>query len=715
VKIAIRALIAVAALLVLGVVALAVFLPPYVDSPEFREMVAVQSEQAIGRRLEFEDLSVGFLPPSIQVVKPSIAGATPDASAFFEANSISLRLAILPLLTGTVLVDSLVIDGARVEVVSSPEGLSIPTPPVGADAAEVELEAEAAAAAEEASDSPVAIAIRSLQLRNAQVVYIDRMVDPIVTIDFEDVDLTATGGSSPESPIAIELAAELASGGTITGTGSATIAGHADMKLELDGIALDFARPYAEGMTALDAELFGTIEVKGPAAAPERLAVALELRAEKIAQADLVISGPIRLGVELAGDLALPAGKLELDASDASIIMGPADAPFFVKPENVPTRIAGRFSTSPAGATLLNLSEITLASMRARAEVEAGDTVRLALNAPPFDIAGVRGLVPALEGMSASGSLEIADLVVDAEPISIAGAIVLHELRLRMPDAGELLVRGKVEGIGDGLRFVETTVDLGGQVISISGQVTDLAGLLPFEMRVKSVGVLRASPMLAAVSPIDGVLRGPLELDAKVAGRAGDTSSEDALILSLTGGLELQVGKGVGDGSEGGRLVGISLIDSFFDQYEQAMQTAQLAVALSGKEMPDLEHYTGDEFERMEAVFQIGQGRLNTRSMRIVYRGYGVKLRGSVGLIAQDLDMTGEIQLGDEIIEAMGSDPGGKAFIVPLAHVGGTVEKPEIEISPDAVESFTRQLLTNNKAINREVDKLMSKLNELFQ
>jgi uncharacterized protein involved in outer membrane biogenesis len=101
-----RLAVAFAALLVFLGAAAGIALSRYVDSPAFHRTIADATRERFGRQLQFERLGVGLLPPSIEVIDPRLPGRTEDDPPFLTASMFSLRLAILPLLAGTVEVAS---------------------------------------------------------------------------------------------------------------------------------------------------------------------------------------------------------------------------------------------------------------------------------------------------------------------------------------------------------------------------------------------------------------------------------------------------------------------------------------------------------------------------------------------------------------------------------------------------------------------------------
>src|SRR5262245_39020674 len=92
---------ALVALCVVALVALAVALPRIAGSAAVRARIETAARDALGRELSFERLEAGLFPPALRVVAVRVAGEKPKDPALLEAKEVSLRLALLPLLTRT--------------------------------------------------------------------------------------------------------------------------------------------------------------------------------------------------------------------------------------------------------------------------------------------------------------------------------------------------------------------------------------------------------------------------------------------------------------------------------------------------------------------------------------------------------------------------------------------------------------------------------------
>jgi hypothetical protein len=195
--------VALLVLLVVAIGALAILLPQIVGSDAVRVRIESAAEAALGRPVRYEALDVGLFPPSLIVREPSVAGSDASAPALVRANQVALRVALLPLLSRTVLVDSLVVEGAAVRLVQTADGLDLPSPAEarGKDGSPPAPEAEAG--------SPVNLALRTFSLTGASVVLEDRSVSPPVTLEIRGIEASASGELDP---VALDVSVNLTPG-----------------------------------------------------------------------------------------------------------------------------------------------------------------------------------------------------------------------------------------------------------------------------------------------------------------------------------------------------------------------------------------------------------------------------------------------------------------------------------------------------------------------
>jgi hypothetical protein len=349
-KILTRLAVAFAAVIVIALGALAILLPRIVKSEAVRARIETAAYDALGRELRYRDLEVGLLPPALEVVEASVAGATPEAPALLEARQIALRVALLPLLARAVVIDSLVVEGARIRLVRTPEGLELPVPPGGGvngeepPAAKQPPAGDPTQTGEAEEGSAVAIALREVALRDARIVLEDRAVEPAVTWELRDIDVTARG-ESLDAPIDLDASFVLGSGGSVEAHGTATLAGDLDVTIDLSDLALAPARPYLGEGAVVEGSLGGTVSVKGPAANPDLVAIDLSLADALFTLDDITLRGPVAMRADVGSAATLPKGRFELDASDAELRYGEV----FTKPPGTRASVSGRIVSAADG------------------------------------------------------------------------------------------------------------------------------------------------------------------------------------------------------------------------------------------------------------------------------------------------------------------------------------------------------------------------------
>ncbi len=668
-RVVMRVVFGLLALLLLAVLGLVLFLPRVLESPETRAAISAAAERQIGRRVEYAGLSLGFLPPSIVVAAPMIAGEQADDPPLLRAEAVSLRLALVPLFSGTVLVDSLVVSGAVLELALTEQGLALPSPPSEGE--------ESVPAPDDAPQAPsISLAVRQVVVRNSSAVLVDRTLASPLTWSLGELNLTARG-SEPGEPIAFEAGAVLGTGGVLTAQGNGTLDGALDLTLRLERVAIGPAAPYASQLTRLDGFLSGEIGLQAGEGAVRQTQIELRLTDWAAQTAELAFAGEIDLRAKL-----LPEKPVDFDIAVRLESGGEL-------------RASGRASPAP--------------ELDARIELDA-----VAL-APAVAVLG-----EGAQGASLAGSIEFRGFTVANDPLQIGGELVLDTLRLRLAEVAPITLNGRAEALGDAIRLAELSVEAGGQVMSLSGVVADLNGDMPFDLALASVGVLRANELFGAVTPLKDTLYGPLTFSGRLSGRAATATPETPLSDTLKGHFDFDLGRGVGDGAEGGRLRGVSILRSALGDFEKVGRVVLLSASIARG--GSLERFYGEEFERMEGRFAISQGQLQSENLRIVYRGYGVNLRGAVVLADQRLDMTGEIELGGEVVRALGGRAADRKLVIPLASVGGTVAEPELGVSREALVALSRQILATNEVarkateqIEKTVEKLLPKPADLLE
>ena len=348
------------------VLALWLVVPRVVQSDAVRTRIESAAQDALGRELRYSRLGFGYFPPSLIVVEPSVAGAAEGDAPFVEADAVSLRIALLPLLARAVVVDSLVIEGAVLRLRRNAEGIELPRPPVR-DEPEQGRDAPAPPSDTQTSEPegpPVDLAVRSFSLRRARIVFEDLAVSPAATVELRDLDLTARIDSL-DAPIDFDAAASLSHGGKLALAGTASLDGALDVELVLEQVDLAAARPYLGDGLEVAGVVSGTVKASGPAASLTSLRAELAFPDARVTMDEITLAGPLTVVADMEGDLATPNGRFEVDASQADLRYGGA----FRKQPGKPATVKGRIVTGDDGRPGIDDLELEIGNARVRGQV----------------------------------------------------------------------------------------------------------------------------------------------------------------------------------------------------------------------------------------------------------------------------------------------------------------------------------------------------------
>jgi hypothetical protein len=226
---------------------------------------------------------------------------------------------------------------------------------------------------------------------------------------------------------------------------------------------------------------------------------------------------------------------------------------------------------------------------------------------------------------------------------------------------------------------------MGGMTIGINGNVEDPLNEARFELAVKSIGDAEANDFFSALTSNRDTVFGNLELAGEVEGVA---SSEADLYSSIEGEFKFSIGK-----EKGGRLRGVSILRTILDQMPLLGGAARLTRPIRGGRSVD--DYFTEHFEIIEGDFEIGQGRVDAKTLRLAYEGYEVRLSGPVRLRDLTIDMTGEILLKEDLVSVLGghadADRADREPIrIPLARVTNTLADPKIVLTKEALAALPK-------------------------
>ncbi|HEU4429962.1 MAG TPA: DUF748 domain-containing protein [Myxococcota bacterium] len=470
-KLALRLLLGLAALLVLAVIALAIALPRLAQRPEVRDEIARAALERTGRELRFGELDAGILPPRLIVASPELIAR--EGEAPLRADRISLSLALLPLLAGRIGVDTVTLEGADLTFARTPNGFELPVQIAAAETPEAESSVDLTVGEVRVSDSRVALA--------------DRIAVPETVWQLEDVAARASG--SLTGRITFDAEAKLASGGELAASGKLDD-GELGLQVKLAGFALAAAKAYF----------------------PEDAAGAGE------ADFELDLSGPTDA---LAGPLSGNLDAAQLDFGDS-----------FRKPAGETLRITGTLALRGDDIALEDGS-LALRDLETPLAVTMADKTSATLAGGSLELAGWDAILPALEGLGLTGKLSFERLAVGMDPLSLRGTIGLDEVALPLAEGQNAVVSMKLEGSGDAIRG-SGPLTIGGQKIELALGVTRLSRDMQLTLNARAKDLDSGAVATAFGAPKDS-LSGPLDLDAKLAAPlGGEAALVDALSGPLT-------------------------------------------------------------------------------------------------------------------------------------------------------------------------------------
>jgi len=668
-RLVVRVLVAAVVLLAVGLGALYALLPGMVESPAVRERIEQAAREATGRAFHYEDLSFGVFPPRLVVEGPRLAGEAAGEPPFAEAQEVSLEVAFWPLLARSLVLESLVVEGATVRLVRDAGGLRLPEP---------ERDGRPAAGAPGArgggeGEDAVALAVQELALRDARVLFEDRSVRPPAKLEIEDLDAIAV--LSADAPAKIQLDAELG-GGRLSVDGRADWAAQAARwTATLDGVGLAVLAPYLpEGQEAAG-RLSGTVQGEGAFASPG-LAAELTLRQGVVRISDIGLEGPLRLRADLSGEEPR-SGSFDLDATDAAL---DAYGGAFRKAAGKPGTVKGRLVPKAGGGFDVDDVELKIHDLDARGRIETGDPVRAELTAQPIDLAGWGEILPALAAYQPAGTLRPGTLRIASEPLSVRGRIGLDGVRLTLPDGPQIGLEGALEGTGDALKLVNVALTTGGQRVRIAGLVAGLAQpQRSYHLALGADGA-EANTLLSAFTAVRDRVFGALSLDTDLSGRTGDPQLE-----TLAGHLRFAI--------HPGKIKDVSLLRLTVQRLGTFGEAALLAAALDKPaRLEKIERFYGDSFEELAGSFDVAKGWARTRDLRLVYPSYRVDLQGGIRLRDRRLDFSGTLTLDRDVDEALAGASGGTAAerprVIQLAEVQGTLDSPRVGLSSHTVRAW---------------------------
>jgi AsmA protein len=683
VKILFRVGAALGGLLVLLLVAAVVLLPRVLQSAAVRSQVEAAAESALGRDVSLGALDVGLLPPSLLVAETRVAGPSPDADPLLEAREVALRLALLPLIAGTVLVDSLVIDGATLNLVRSVDGVDLPS---GSGDGDPKPEAD------ESGGPPMTLAVREVALTNAILVLDDRAVKPPTRTRI-GADVMARG-SALDAPIDLDVRLGLGdegAGGEVLAKGTATLAGALDLDVDIRSLALAPLASYAgDSITSLSGLLDGRVELEGPAANPN-VTADLGIYDSVIEASGASVRGPIRLSASLQDAVEALAGPFEVDVGDAHVRYGDV----LDKAPGRALSASGRLVPGRGAPSIQDL-KVVLANLEAVGQLQLDPALRLDLRTNAADLTGWEDMILPLASAPLQGTVQVESMAVRTEPMALDGRIAMTNLLTELPDRGPVVLNGALLFAGDVITTQDVVAQAADQPFALDARVDDLFGTLRYQAEVTT----QQADVNALASSFAGkpdTLIGPLNLSGRFHGTVERGKSP---LETLKAELDFDIARG--------RLVGLSILEAVMGQLGSvAIEAGNLFVG------PELQRFYGEEFEIMKGELRLDGGVGHSKPLSIQYRDYGVELIGEIDIATLSVDMEGRVTLY-ETIDAIIAEKAGapddyaaQRRDIPLAAVEGSLDAPKVKLARDSAASFATAYATDiyGEKVRAKIDK----------
>jgi uncharacterized protein involved in outer membrane biogenesis len=655
-----RALAIAAGLALLVMIAAGVAL--YFFDPEtLREPLQKQATSALGRDVKLGELSLAILPlPAVRVTQIRVAGPTPKDPPFAEIAELRLRVAILPLLARKVVLRALEIDSPRVNIPFDKDGKPILPGPAAGPAKPPKAGAEPPA--ETSGGGAPALAVDRIAIDDARVQAGPWLIENADVAGRLGLDGSGDFRFSLDVPNLVELR-----------SGRLELAGLGGKSLEIEArgeFATELAnvRKRFELAPELGGHARGDYEVELVAGVLRVAKASVDVPDLLVRQNDLVVSGPTRAHAVLGESYSLDLSDARVEKKDV-----------FAKPKGTPLSVTGKLGPeSDRGALRDALVKI------GRNEVPLGlelgkKPMRVRLEKSTLDLAAFRELLPP-DKPPLSGTVAVDGLDVELAPLRVTGGARLDKVTATL-EHGPIELSGPVRARGREIALEDASAVIGGQTIALGGRYDLESGALgaTFDAKGSQLGALLNA--LSGRSEVDGTLLANGKIDAA-----------RAEVAALVGGGRIEIAPG--------RIRGFSLAKSVLGPLAAL---PQLAANTKGK---DLSKYDNEEFQRLSADYRIANGRVASDNLEIVYKEAAAFLKGSVGLSDRTLDLTGRVVLTKETDAELAGTKAAKERVIPIAHIGGTVDAPRVELDQKTLAALALAYTGNDK-VREKLDKAL--------
>ncbi len=492
-----------------------------------------------------------------------------------------------------------------------------------------------------------------------------------------------------DGPIQFDAGLELSDGGRLDIEGTSTRKGVLDLHAEIESFDLAVAKRFLpDPEMELAGRATGKARIIGAAASPEFMSLDVSVESGLLRMPDYFVDGPFLATLKLDHPFSdRPSGRIDLDLTTARLEYRDQ----FKKPPGMRAEMTTKFVSEESGEIVFesrikfrDIHEILLRGA-------ISDSTSVALTTSSLDLEGWSDVLPALEPYQLDGIVRLRGIgveLIDGSPSQFGGSIDLDGVGLSLSDAGRLRIRGTIVAEGIRIRTTGLRVRMGGMTMGINGTVEDPFDEARFEFNVKSIGAAEVNDLLSSLTSTRDTVFGSLQFSGELRGVA---SSEADLYSSLEGKLEFSIGK-----DKGGRLRGVSILRTILDQMPLLGGAARLTQPFrAGRSVDD---YFTEHFEIIEGNFEIGQGRVDAKTLRLVYAGYEATLSGPIRLRDLGIDMTGEVLLKADLISWLSGHVGanlaaGKPIRIPLARVTNTLAEPKIVMTKATLAAVPKLFL----------------------
>ena len=332
------AIIAVALVVIVVVVMLA--LPHLIDVNQYRGQVQAQLQQRLNRPVQLGAMSLGVFPLRVEVKDVTIGDDPSFRSSvpFAQVSELDVSIALLPLLSKNIQVDSLELKQAKIEIIRNAQGIwNFSTAGSGPAAAPAQPAAPSQqqppakqAPAQAAPPTSGGFSLAALKVTDSEIAITDYVKhQPRAVYDHIDVTLK---DYSPGKPFSVDIAAHLPGSGSqllqLSGDGGPV--NNADFastpfkgKVKLKEVSLSGLQKFlnASALQGTDAVISGSADLSN---ASGKMAASGSLKLENAVIHGVQIGYPISADFDLTDDLnndvlQIKQGALKLGSTPLSI------------------------------------------------------------------------------------------------------------------------------------------------------------------------------------------------------------------------------------------------------------------------------------------------------------------------------------------------------------------------------------------------------------